>query len=133
VLKQVVLTNAEAESVAALWRAQQFGREFSAMCHYPAYGFRFYTNGSLTLEATVCYQCSNFEFNVLNEPVWVGFISMSRETPALLLKLQELIPESVPDAEALKKLAPWFSKLRELRDGEMPIPSPEEIRRMIEE
>jgi hypothetical protein len=133
VLKQVVLTSAEAENVAALWRAQLFGHEFSAGCHSPAYGFRFYRNGSLTLEATVCYQCSNFEFNVLNEPVWVGFNSMSRETPAMLLKLQEVLPESIPDAEALKKLPPWFSQLRGLRDGEIPVPTPEEFRRMLQE
>ena len=51
----------EARKVAALWRAQSY-RPISAICHYPAFGIRFYSQGKLLVFATLCWECDNIGF-----------------------------------------------------------------------
>lgn len=60
IFDQKVLTGVEAESLTALWRSQKFGFEYEALCHQPAYGFRFYGGSGLKFETSVCFHCRNF-------------------------------------------------------------------------
>jgi hypothetical protein len=55
------LDGGEARKVAALWRAQNY-RSISAICHYPAFGIRFYAQGRLLAFATLCWECDNIGF-----------------------------------------------------------------------
>ena len=56
-----VMEGADARRIASLWRRQKY-RSFSADCHYPAYGIKFYSRGKLLLYASVCWQCDNIAF-----------------------------------------------------------------------
>src|SRR5260370_31062763 len=56
-----VIEGRDARLIATLWRTQRY-RSFSADCHYPAYGIKFYAHGKLVLYATLCWQCENIAF-----------------------------------------------------------------------
>lgn len=87
-----VLTGADAEEFAALWRSQSFGVDYSKLCHEPGFGLRFYADEELVFEATVCFECSNFRV----EPGWAGsfpgFDTTTPESRKLLQRLVELVP-----------------------------------------
>ena len=51
----------EARRIARLWRTQNY-RLPAAICHYPAYGIKFYSKGELILHASLCWQCDNIIF-----------------------------------------------------------------------
>ena len=90
------LSGSDAEMVAALWRAQTFGPEFQALCHHPAFGFRFYTGNDLTLETSVCFACANFSVDYLWESDFQGFDTSRPKARELYTRLQQLFPESIP-------------------------------------
>jgi len=90
------LIGVDAESLAALWRSQKFGWEYQAMCHEPAYGFRFYRGSSLKFETSVCFHCSNFYVTALWQSGWYGFDNRAQSATNLLTRLQEIFPASIP-------------------------------------
>ncbi len=96
ILDRKTLTGPDAEALAALWRSQTFGHEYPAMCHKPAFGVRFYRGSSLTFETSVCFRCSNFYVPVLGTAAWWGMDSKAPSATQLLLRLQEIVPASVP-------------------------------------
>lgn len=42
ILDQKTLSGAAAETLATHWRELVFAQDYSALCHYPGYGLRFY-------------------------------------------------------------------------------------------
>lgn len=56
-----VLTKAEAQKVASLWRRQTYTSNDSA-CHEPAYAIKFYYRGKLIAYASVCWGCNSIFF-----------------------------------------------------------------------
>ena len=56
-----VLEGSDAQAVAALWRKQDY-RRLAAICHYPAYGIKFYSKGKLLAYASLCWECDNIIF-----------------------------------------------------------------------
>ena len=53
----VQLTGEPAQQIANLWRHLPPGA--FARCHIPPFGLRFYRNGELLLQASICWQCDN--------------------------------------------------------------------------
>ena len=96
ILDRKTLTGPDAEALAGLWRSQTFGFDYQAMCHGPAYGFRFYRGSSLKFETSVCFHCSNFYVTVLGESDWWGFDTGVQSATNFLTRLQEIFPASVP-------------------------------------
>ena len=45
----------EARSIASLWRAQSY-KPGSSICHFPAYGLKFYSQGKLLVHTNVCWE-----------------------------------------------------------------------------
>jgi hypothetical protein len=105
IISTKTLTGADAEALAALWRLQTFAREYQALCHSPAYGFRFYRGTSLRFETSVCYHCSNFYVTALGESGWWGFDAAAPKAQDLLHRLQEIFPASIPKPRDEKKKA----------------------------
>jgi len=64
ILGSKTLEGKEARRIASLWRAQKF-RSYSAICHEPVYGIKFFSKGRLILYASVCWDCNNI---ILQEP-----------------------------------------------------------------
>ncbi len=95
ILDRKTLTGREAEALAALWRSQTFGVDYQAMCHEPAYGFRFYRGSSLKFETSVCFHCSNFYVTALGQSGWWGFENRAPRATNLLTRLEEIFPASV--------------------------------------
>ena len=53
-----LIEGSEAQAIAALWRTQNYN-SFNAICHYPVYGIKFYSQGKVILYASVCWECDN--------------------------------------------------------------------------
>jgi len=96
ILSTAVAAGKDAEELAYLWRHQHFSEGFSSLCHYPAYGLRFYDDANLLFETSVCWQCGNF---VVKWAGFWGFDSQSRMATNLLMELQKHLPLP-PKAEA---------------------------------
>lgn len=78
-----VIEGQEAQAIATLWRTQNY-RAASAICHYPAYGMKFYARGRVVLYASICWQCDNIEFMIPGLKSRLGFAGGSRKGQALL-------------------------------------------------
>ena len=102
ILDRKTLTGADAEALAALWRSQTFGEDYQALCHDPAYGFRFYRGSSLKFETSVCFHCSNFFVTALGGAGWWGFDTKTSRATNLLTHLQQISPASVPKQKTEK-------------------------------
>ena len=55
------IDGAEAQTIASLWRSLTY-TSFTADCHEPAYGIKFYRKGKVVLYASLCWQCDNVRF-----------------------------------------------------------------------
>ncbi len=55
------LEDAEAQKLALLWRQQTY-LPFTAACHNPAYGIKFYSGEKLLVYASLCWDCNNIGF-----------------------------------------------------------------------
>lgn len=97
ILGQLTLTGVDAEGLAVLWRSQTFGYKYQAMCHEPAYGFRFYRGPSLKFETSVCFHCNNFYVTTIAGSGWWGFDAKTPRAKDLLNRLQEIFPKSAPN------------------------------------
>lgn len=78
-----VIEGREAQAIAALWRAQNY-RWRTPICHYPAFGIKFYSKGKLILYASLCWQCDNIIFREPRLGVMQGFNGSSRKGKQLL-------------------------------------------------
>jgi hypothetical protein len=96
ILDRKTLIGKDAEVLATLWRSQRFDFDAQALCHEPAYGFRFYRGPSLQFETSVCFHCSNFYVTAFGQTGWWGFDTRAQSATNLLTRLQEIFPASVP-------------------------------------
>jgi hypothetical protein len=96
ILGRTTLSGSDAADFAALWRAQEFGWEYQALCHNAAYGLRYYSGSSLIFETSICYHCSNFYYTALGSSGWWGFDTETPKAQALLTRFQQIFPESAP-------------------------------------
>ena len=80
-----ILDQEQAAQIIDLWENQTFDIRLSALCHKPAFGYRFYRNSKLLFETSVCWECNNFTFTTLNyiHGFW-GFDARSNAGQSLL-------------------------------------------------
>ena len=76
----------DARWIAHLWRQLPFGEE--AKCHIPPYGLRFFFEGNVICQGSICWQCNNICGDVLGDPFTFGFNTKSAVSDALLAELQ---------------------------------------------
>lgn len=89
----VRLNGNAAQRFADAWRALTPGE--SARCHVPPIGLRFFVDGSVYLEASVCWRCSNL-FGVCEEnEMWYAFDSDSGAAKRLFGLSQEAIGSEI--------------------------------------
>jgi len=90
------LVEKQAEEVAQIWRFVPQNSRYSALCHEPLYALRFWKDGKVLCELTICWHCSNFGLTVPGDlPMGdreLGFDSRSPAAIALLNKLKEIVP-----------------------------------------
>ena len=84
------LTGEDAERIAALWRALPAGEE--ARCHTPPYGLRFWREGRLLAEASLCWECDNARGYAGDETIAFAFNAKSPTAQSLLLQLRHVLP-----------------------------------------
>lgn len=82
----------EAQAIASLWRTQTY-RSRSPICHYPAYGIKFYSKGKLILYASLCWQCDNIEFMTPKLKSRQGFAGSSKKGKELLAVFRAAFPQ----------------------------------------
>ncbi len=73
----------EAQAIASLWRTQKY-ISFTADCHYPAYGVKFFSKGKVILYASLCWECDNIAFLEPKLGVMQGFDGKSRKSREML-------------------------------------------------
>lgn len=82
-----IIEGRKAQAIASLWRTQDY-RSFNPMCHFPAFGIKFYSKGRLILYASLCWACDNI---VILEPklrMSQGFDGKSKKGQQLLEALR---------------------------------------------
>src|SRR3712207_962836 len=78
------LTDESAQQIASLWRELPSGEQ--SRCHIPPFGLRFYSNGKLQLQASICWECDNIFGDSKGDDIWFAFDAQS-ETAQKLLSL----------------------------------------------
>jgi hypothetical protein len=88
-----VLEQEQAEEIIYLWNHLTFDIRLSALCHEPAFGYRFYRRNELVFETSVCWMCKNFTITTLKfiHGYW-GFDANSKAGKALYQLSEELLP-----------------------------------------
>lgn len=83
------LIGQEAEDFAQIWRTRQFDM-YCFLAHEPFYGLRFYRDGQLVFETSLCWRNCNFSMvNGDSKRQQWGFYDVDEK---LLTRLQELVP-----------------------------------------
>ena len=85
----VRLEGEAAQNVARLWRSLPPGEEMR--CHVPRYGFRFYHNGTLFLQASACWQCDNIFIDGEGRESFYAFDAQSAPAQKLLTLASQVI------------------------------------------
>jgi len=62
VYKTSVVQGSELKPLMDYWHTLKRARFYSGMCHDPAYVLRFYNDGKLIFETSVCWHCHNYEW-----------------------------------------------------------------------
>lgn len=119
IVEHKTLKGTEAEDLAELWRSQKFAEksgQYQALCHYPAFGFRFYRGSSLVFQTSLCFECSNFYVTTLGKSAFWGINDVTPQGTKLLERLLEIFPESVTpkEKEILKILKEEFPEAVEV-------------------
>jgi hypothetical protein len=89
---QTNLVGANALQIADEWRSLEFGWEYQALCHEPAYGLRFYRGKKLLFETSVCWECHNFTVR----DGFMGFHATAPPAQRFLQSLNRHLPISAP-------------------------------------
>lgn len=86
------IEGSEAQAIATLWRTQNF-TSISAMCHYPAFGIKFYSRGKVILYASLCWECDNILVMEPTREDRQGFKGGSRKGQELLKVFTSAFPQ----------------------------------------
>lgn len=93
----VILSGQQVEEFLAMWSRQKVAMNMQALCHYPTYGFRFYSEQDLVTETSLCWFCSNYFFRSTDGGYgWAGFDPSSSESKELLTFCDSLLPYKRP-------------------------------------
>ena len=87
-----VIEGDEARAVASLWRKQDY-RSIAAICHYPAFGIKFYAKGELIAHASLCWDCDNIVFLTPKLKAKQGFTGDSKRGKELLDVFSQAFPQ----------------------------------------
>ena len=84
----VLLKSEDAQNVARLWRSLPPSEEMR--CHVPRFGFRFYRDKNLVLQASVCWQCDNIFIDGAGRESFYAFDAQSAPARELLRFVEKL-------------------------------------------
>ena len=100
VLATLSLKGERATEFGNLWKSQQYAFGLVGMCHQPGYRIRFYSQGSLLVETTVCFDCENILFRKPWSSQFYGasFAAKTSNGQKLRSYLADLFPRHDPDA-----------------------------------
>lgn len=78
----------DAQWVAHLWRRLPWGEQ--ARCHTPPYGLRFFFEGNVICQGSICWHCNNIYGDVVGDQFTCGFNADTAVAEALLAELQRI-------------------------------------------
>lgn len=81
-----------AQNIARLWRQLPFAEQMR--CHIPPYGFRFYQNNQLILQASVCWKCNNIHIDMDGQSLRYTFDAQHLYSQELLLIAKQIMNDS---------------------------------------
>jgi hypothetical protein len=80
----VRVVGADAQRIASLWRKLPAGEQ--ARCHIPPFGLRFYSNGRIVTQASICWECNNIFGDAAGERLFFEFNANGRSSWDLLVE-----------------------------------------------
>lgn len=109
ILDMATLTGRDVESLSNTWRSMTFDKWAGALCHDPVYGLRFYRDGEVLFETSVCWRCTNFyipdvsddgpsDFGPETNYQWYGF-KKNRKSAKLIAELRRHLKHPNLDAK----------------------------------
>jgi hypothetical protein len=94
-IKRVVATKTiegrEAQSVARLWRSQNYSGMGYA-CHNPMYAIKFYSQGKSIAYASLCWECKNIRWVEPGGVATIGFAANGTRGRQLLAVFKKAFP-----------------------------------------
>lgn len=84
----VELTGDDARKIADLWR--RMPPSVNTRCHNPPFGLRFYKDGKLYLQASLCWQCDNIYGELNSEYFFSTFDAEHKLSQELLQVCKQL-------------------------------------------
>ena len=82
-------------SISQCWGKSLYSLGAGFQCHEPPYGIRFYKQGNIIAEVTICWKCENIQIESRGIHRLYGFNAESVEGQRLLERLKSLAP--IPD------------------------------------
>lgn len=82
----------EAQEIASLWRSQTYYPN-SAICHFPGYAIKFFSNEKLLVYATLCWECRNIGFQTPDLKQTQGFGGEDKKGQELLKVFRSAFPD----------------------------------------
>lgn len=98
-----------AHEIAELWRHLPPAGQFK--CHFPPLGLRFYAEGLLLLEASICWQCNNILLKTNGNNTVYEFNGRHEVSQKLLAKLTEITKRKSGIHEVSQKLLAKLTRL----------------------
>ena len=83
------VTGKIAQDIARLWRLLPVAEQMR--CHCPLFGFRFYTNYNLHLQAFVCWECNNIFIDVTDQKLFYTFDPQHLYSQKLLTLVKQIV------------------------------------------
>jgi hypothetical protein len=93
ILKDKYLDHEELEKLKGslvLLTKNQSGEQ--ALCHYPGFGIRLYSDKTLIFETSICFKCNNWQLPVLSGHTWAS-LPDENTSKELLQALKTLFPD----------------------------------------
>ena len=85
----VQVANELAQQIASLWRGLPQGEQ--ERCHIPPFGLRFYRNGELKLQASICWRCDNIFGDAESNSFWCAFDAQHEISQKLLALCKQVL------------------------------------------
>jgi hypothetical protein len=87
--RSVMQEGAPAQRIAELWRSLPPGEQMR--CHTPPYGLRFFRDGELLCQASLCWECNNLFGDVQGDDISYVFDAKHPVSQDLLVVLKSVM------------------------------------------
>jgi hypothetical protein len=93
--RRIRIAGAGAQRIAELWRTLPEGEQ--ARCHLPPFGLKFYAEGILVCQASICWRCNNIFGETGGDRLFFAFEGSAAPSRELLKECEAALGESTTE------------------------------------